>query len=201
MIAPAALPKVLIRDLVSIEDLRQLQRVEKEVWEMGDEDSLPMTLAIALQAAGSIFVGAFDRDRLVGFAFGIFGREHGQTTIHSHMLAVLDPYRLHDLGLKLKMAQRERALALGVREMTWTYDPLQSRNAHLNFAKLGVSLRILQGQFLRAGDVQRSASQRYRPAVGALAAGFAARAGSGGGEGFTGGNAGCAAASGSSGEL
>jgi predicted GNAT superfamily acetyltransferase len=105
---------------------------------MGDEDSLPMTLAIALQAAGSIFVGAFDRDKLVGFAFGIVGREHGQITIHSHMLAVLQPYRQHDLGLKLKQAQRERALALGIREMTWTYDPLQSRNAHLNFAKLGI---------------------------------------------------------------
>ena len=25
-----------------------------------------------------------------------------------------------------------------IREMSWTFDPLQSRNAHLNFAKLGV---------------------------------------------------------------
>jgi predicted GNAT superfamily acetyltransferase len=115
-----------------------VKAVEKEVWGMGDEDSLPMTLAIACRAVGNIFVGAFDGDRLVGFAFGIFGREHGQTTIHSHMLAVLERYRQHDLGLKLKHAQRERALALGIREMTWTYDPLQSRNAHLNFAKLGI---------------------------------------------------------------
>ena len=50
--------RIAIRDLLSIEDLRQLQKVEKEVWGMGDEDSLPMTLAIALQAAGSIFFGA-----------------------------------------------------------------------------------------------------------------------------------------------
>jgi predicted GNAT superfamily acetyltransferase len=138
MTTPAASPKILIRDLESFDDLRQVKIVEKEVWGMGDEDSLPMTLAVALQAAGNIFVGAFDRDKLVGFAFGIFGREHGQTTIHSHMLAVLDAYRQHDLGLKLKLAQRERALALGIREMTWTFDPLQSRNAHLNLAKLGV---------------------------------------------------------------
>jgi predicted GNAT superfamily acetyltransferase len=54
------------------------------------------------------------------------------------MLAVLDEYRQHEVGRKLKLAQRERALNLGIREMTWTYDPLQSRNAHLNFAKLGV---------------------------------------------------------------
>ena len=138
MTTSAAAPKIVIRDLATLEDLRQLQQVEKEVWGMGDEDSLPMTLAIALQAAGSIFVGAFDREKMAGFAFGMFGREHGQMTIHSHMLAVLDPYRQHDVGVKLKHAQRERALAMGIREMTWTYDPLQSRNAHLNFAKLGV---------------------------------------------------------------
>jgi predicted GNAT superfamily acetyltransferase len=135
---PVPSPQIVIRDLATLEDLRQLQRVEKEVWGMGDDDSIPMTLAIALQAAGSIFVGAFEHDNMIGFAFGMFGREHGQMTIHSHMLAVLEPYRQHDVGLKLKQAQRERALALGIREMTWTYDPLQSRNAHLNFAKLGV---------------------------------------------------------------
>jgi predicted GNAT superfamily acetyltransferase len=54
------------------------------------------------------------------------------------MLAVLDAYRQHDLGARLKQAQRERAMVAGVHEMTWTYDPLQSRNAHFNFAKLGV---------------------------------------------------------------
>ena len=54
------------------------------------------------------------------------------------MLAVLDAYRHYDIGGRLKQAQRERALALGIREITWTFDPLQSRNAHLNFAKLGV---------------------------------------------------------------
>jgi predicted GNAT superfamily acetyltransferase len=54
------------------------------------------------------------------------------------MLAVLDAYRRLDIGSRLKQAQRERAMALGVHEMTWTYDPLQSRNAHFNFSKLGV---------------------------------------------------------------
>ena len=133
-----ATQSIVIRDLESFDDLCQVKAVEKEVWGVADDDSLPMTLAIACKAAGSIFVGAFEGDQLVGFAFGIFGREHGQTTIHSHMLAVLERYRQHDLGLKLKHAQRERALGLGIREMTWTYDPLQSRNAHFNFAKLGI---------------------------------------------------------------
>lgn len=139
--------QIEIRDLSSIDDLSQLKAVEQEVWGMTDEDALPLTLAIACKAAGNIFVGAFDRDKLVGFAFGFLGREHGQTTIHSHMLAVLDAYRHLDVGSQLKQAQRDRAIAMGVHEMTWTFDPLQSRNAHFNFFKLGVVSDIYKVDF------------------------------------------------------
>ncbi len=146
MMSRGGAPQIAIRDLKSIDDLSQLKAVEKEVWGMTDDDTLPLTLAIALKASGNIFVGAFDttkdkdndKDNLVGFAFGFLGREHGQITIHSHMLAVLEAYRHLDLGSRLKQAQRERAMAMGVHEMTWTFDPLQSRNAHFNFSKLGV---------------------------------------------------------------
>jgi len=131
-------PQITIRDLATIDDLTQLKAVEKEVWGMAGEDTLPLTLAIASQSAGNIFVGAFDQKKLIGFAFGFLGREHGATTIHSHMLAVLDAYRHLDLGARLKQAQREHALSMGIHEMTWTFDPLQSRNAHFNFSKLGV---------------------------------------------------------------
>ena len=143
----ASAPQIAIRDLRTIDELNQLRAVEKEVWGMAEEDAVPLTIAIALRSAGNIFVGAFEqheggkkseKEKMVGFAFGFLGREHGQTTIHSHMLAVLDAYRHLDLGAKLKHAQRERALAMGIHEMTWTFDPLQSRNAHFNFAKLGV---------------------------------------------------------------
>ncbi len=136
---PRSVPQnIVIRELDSFEDLTKLQALEKEVWGLADEDVLPLTIAIACRAAGNLFLGAFDKDRLVGFAFGFFGREHGQITIHSHMLAVLERYRHLNLGFHLKLAQRERAQAVGVQEMTWTYDPLQSRNAHFNFAKLGI---------------------------------------------------------------
>ena len=142
MMSRGGAQRIEIRDLKSIHDLSQLIAVEKAVWGMADEDALPLTLAIACKAAGNIFVGAFDKDndkdKLVGFAFGFLGRANGQTTVHSHLLAVLDAYRHLDLGSRLKQAQRERAMVMGVREMTWTYDPLQSRNAHFNFSKLGV---------------------------------------------------------------
>jgi predicted GNAT superfamily acetyltransferase len=138
---------IVIRDLVTIDDLNQLRAVEKQVWGMADDDALPLTLAIALQAAGNIFVGAFDKNELVGFAFGFLAREHSAPTLHSHMLAVLAGYRHLDLGARLKQAQRDRALAIGIQEMTWTFDPLQSRNAHFNFCKLGVVSDIYKVDF------------------------------------------------------
>jgi len=146
-------PSITIRDLAGFDDLKQVEAVEREVWGLSDIDVTPVTLSVATQQAGSIWLGAFDGARLVGFAFGFLGREHGHLILHSHMLAVLEPYRRLDLGYRLKLAQRERALAirihaggpngsrlgeLGPEEVTWTFDPLQSRNAHLNFAKLGV---------------------------------------------------------------
>src|SRR5208337_4884373 len=83
MMSRSAAAPIAIRDLKSIDDLRQLKAVEKEVWGMADDDALPLTLAIALKTAGNIFVGAFDKEKnkekLVGFAFGFLGREHGQT--------------------------------------------------------------------------------------------------------------------------
>jgi len=151
-----------IRDLQSLEDLEQAEEVEREVWGLSDLDTTPMTLAIATKEAGSIWVGAFDGAKLAGFAFGFLGIEHGQLIVHSHMLAVREPYRNSRLGYKLKLAQRERALAMRIddghnhdnrvadiriHEMTWTFDPLQSKNAHLNFAKLGVVSESYKADF------------------------------------------------------
>jgi predicted GNAT superfamily acetyltransferase len=136
-------PGVTIRDLQTLDELKQVEEVEREVWGLSDLDVMPLTLAIASRETGGIWIGAFDGAKLVGFAFAFLGTEHGQLIAHSHMLAVRESYRNSRLGYKLKLTQRERALALRiddsrVREMTWTFDPLQSKNAHLNFAKLGV---------------------------------------------------------------
>jgi chorismate synthase len=136
-------PAITIRDLEGFDDLKQVEAVESEVWGASDRDNLPLTLIIATKAAGSLWLGAFDGSKLVGFAFalpalGHEALEHGRLTLHSHMLAVRPSYRDRDLGFTLKLAQRERALALGIQQMTWTFDPLQSKNAHFNFTKLGV---------------------------------------------------------------
>jgi len=129
---------ISIRDLDSLDDLECMLHLEKEVWGLADADVTPLTLAVAMRAAGSIVVGAFDESQLVGFALAFPSFENRRVALHSHMLAVRPSYREHGLGFRLKLAQRERALAFGIKEMTWTFDPLRSPNAHLNFHKLGV---------------------------------------------------------------
>ena len=134
---------ITIRDLETFDDLKQIVAVEREVWKLSDLDTMPLALTIATREAGGVWLGAFDGTKLVGFAFGFLGIEGKRAAVHSHMLAVREPYRSLNLGYKLKLAQRERVLGmrvgnLQIAEITWTFDPLQSRNAHLNFAKLGV---------------------------------------------------------------
>lgn len=131
-------PQLVIRELESIADLRRAIQLEKEVWGLSDVDVTPLTTAIAAQAAGAFWLGAFDRADLVGIAYAFPSLHQGRSGFHSHLLAVRDCYSHRGIGWKLKLAQRERALALGVADITWTFDPLRSRNAHLNFAKLGV---------------------------------------------------------------
>jgi len=138
MTAQPPKPPLTIRDLTSIADLTQAIEVEKEVWGSDDLDLMSLSFAIAAREAGNLWIGAFDGPKLAGYAFAFHALEEGKPSLHSHMLAVREQYREYDLGTKLKLAQRERALALHLHEITWTFDPLQSKNAHLNFAKLGV---------------------------------------------------------------
>jgi predicted GNAT superfamily acetyltransferase len=150
---PDAKPAITIRELDSVADLRQVQTLEKEVWNLADIDVLALTSAVASMEAGAIWLGAFDDNKLMGFAFAFPGIDNATVTFHSHQLAVRPECRDLDVGQKLKLAQRQRVLAvrLGethagghtsiqnrISEITWTFDPLQSKNAHLNFFKLGV---------------------------------------------------------------
>jgi predicted GNAT superfamily acetyltransferase len=129
---------IVIRDIDRFEELRTVETLQKEVWGCSDLDVVPLTMLVATREVGGVLIGAYDRGDLVGFVYGFPGHEDRSVTHHSHMLAVKPAYRNHDLGFKLKLAQRERVLAQGIERVTWTFDPLQSLNAYFNFAKLGV---------------------------------------------------------------
>jgi predicted GNAT superfamily acetyltransferase len=138
MAKPDANPEIRIRELETVADLQRASLLEKEVWECDDADITPITLAVATRATGSIWLGAFHGDELVGFAFAIPSLQEGSVGFHSHTVGVRSSYRSAGVGYQLKIAQRKKALALGAKKMTWTFDPLRSHNAHFNFCKLGV---------------------------------------------------------------
>lgn len=129
---------IVIRDIESLDEMREVEALQKTVWQFSDLDVVPQLILVATKEVGGVLVGAYDRSSLVGFAYGFPGIESGELTHHSHMLGVSHEYRNLNLGFKLKVAQRDRVLAQGIKRITWTFDPLQSRNAYFNFAKLGV---------------------------------------------------------------
>ncbi len=129
---------IIIRDIDAGAEIRAVEELQKEVWGLHDLDVVPLSHLVAAKTAGGVLLGAFDRETLVGFVYGFVGYEHGRAAHHSHMLAVKPGFRNFNLGHRLKLAQRERVLAQGINIMTWTFDPLQSLNAHFNFNKLGV---------------------------------------------------------------
>lgn len=129
---------IVIRDIESRAEMRAVEELQKEVWGMPDLDVVPLYHLVATKAAGGVLIGAFDGESLVGFVYGFTSYEHGQMAHHSHMLAVKPGFRNFKLGHKLKLAQRERVINQGISFMTWTYDPLQSLNAHFNLGTLGV---------------------------------------------------------------
>jgi predicted GNAT superfamily acetyltransferase len=131
---------VIIRALTTIEECRQVAALEMDVWGYTDaEDVVPPPVLIVSAKRGGILLGAFDESGVMkGFVYSIPAVKDGRLTQWSHMLGVTRDARDAGLGLRLKLAQRERSLEMGIDLVEWTYDPLQALNAHLNFTKLGV---------------------------------------------------------------
>jgi len=129
---------VTIRQIDDVAEMRAVEHLQKEVWGIPDLDVVPLTQLVAAKEAGGTLIGAFYDGVLVGFVYGFPSFEFGKHAHHSHMLAVKPEYRNLDLGRQLKLAQRDHVVAQGIDLITWTFDPLQSLNAHFNFNKLGV---------------------------------------------------------------
>ena len=129
-----------IRTLTTLDDCRRVVALEKLVWGYTDaEDVVPAPVLIVTIKRGGVLLGAFDNEgEMTGFVYSIPGWKQGQPTQWSHMLGVVADARSAGLGRRLKLAQREATLAMGITLIEWTYDPLQALNAHLNFGKLGI---------------------------------------------------------------
>jgi predicted GNAT superfamily acetyltransferase len=131
----------MIRKCHSLEDMRACLALQKEVWNFTDIELVPLRIFVVAEKIGGQVIGAFDRNELVGFAFAIPGARDGRAFLYSHMLAVRQQYRNSGLGRRLKLFQRDDALARGFDLMEWTFDPLEIKNAYLNIEKLGAIVR------------------------------------------------------------
>jgi predicted GNAT superfamily acetyltransferase len=139
--------KIEIRNLDSLDQFERCVVLQLEVWGYSDGDLIPRRVFLVAQRIGGQVLGAFDGGIIVGFAMSLPGFRNGRSYLHSHMLAVLPEYRNAGLGRRLKLAQREDALARGFDLMEWTFDPLEIKNAHLNIARLGAITRRYQADF------------------------------------------------------
>jgi predicted GNAT superfamily acetyltransferase len=136
-----------IQSLTSLEHFERCVVLQLEVWGYSDGDVIPRRVFVVAQRIGGQVLGAFDGDTIVGFAMSLPGYRDGKPYLHSHMLAVLPQYRNFGIGRRLKLAQRDDAIARGFDLMEWTFDPLEIRNSHLNISRLGVIVRRYQADF------------------------------------------------------
>jgi predicted GNAT superfamily acetyltransferase len=132
---------VTLRRCHSIEDFHACVALQKEVWNFTDAELVPLRMFVVADKVGGQVMGAFDGDVMVGFALSVPGTRTGHVYLHSHMLAVRKDHRNGGLGRRLKLMQREDALARGIELIEWTFDPLEIKNAYLNIEKLGAIVR------------------------------------------------------------
>lgn len=140
---------VAIRPLTSTADSFVCETFLAEVWKTGPGcPPLAADVIKAMADAGSYVAGAVDGsvggsvdgEELLAAAVGLWGPpQHPE--MHSHIAGVREGARGRDVGFALKLDQRAHVLEQGVQEITWTFDPLQTRNAHFNFRKLGGTAR------------------------------------------------------------
>jgi len=137
----SAATTISIRRCTSHADYQSCMDLQQAVWNFDPIDVVSHHILVVAAETGGQVLGAFDGGRMVGFAQAFAATREGKVHLHSHMLAVLPEYQGRGIGRLLKLAQREDAMARGIDHIEWTFDPLQTRNAHFNLARLGAIVR------------------------------------------------------------
>lgn len=136
-----------IRECSTVEEMAACVDLQRHVFPLPDAEISPVRHFVVTKNAGGFALGAFDGGRLAGFLLSVPAFLRGSRAFYSHMTGVLPEYQSHGLGAKLKWAQRERALALGVNYIKWTFEPVKARNAYFNLEKLGAVVSEFRENF------------------------------------------------------
>ena len=140
---------MIIKPIDTPERIKEVAGIEAETWGVMQGETVPDHLLTALAHEGGILLGAYDGGQLIGFTLGWLGLTSpgedkpvaDQVKLVSHMTGVLSGFRDQRVGYQLKLAQRDWALQRDLDLITWTFDPLESRNAYLNMHLLGCVCR------------------------------------------------------------
>jgi len=131
--------EIQIRPLHTLAEFDECVRLQQLTW--GRDITVPSAIFVVGEHTGGLTHGAFDGNQLIGFAMALAGFRANQRFLHSHMAAVLPEHQNRGIGRRLKLAQREDALKNDINLIEWTFDPLELKNAHFNFNRLGVIAR------------------------------------------------------------
>ena len=149
---------ITVQKAAGMQNLLRCREIFDKVWPTKIESNIALNLLSALVHQGAYLSCALIEGRIVGAAFA-FPATTGGLHLHSHMTAVLDEYRDQGVGHALKIDQWHWAKANNYSEISWTFDPLVSRNAKLNLIKLAVNISSYHPNFygdmpdvLNAGD-------------------------------------------------
>ncbi|WP_307813913.1 GNAT family N-acetyltransferase [Streptomyces sp. N35] len=140
---------VTIRQLSQEAEFRDACALLDRVWRPpADSPLITMALLRGFEHSGSYVAGAYEADRLIGVCVGFLA----EAGLHSHIAGVDACARGRTIGFALKVHQRAWALERSLTKVTWTYDPLVSRNAYFNLAKLGAVAEEYLPDFYGAMD-------------------------------------------------
>lgn len=145
------------------EEMRAVEDMQRIVWPGTETEIVPSHILLTIVHNGGIAIGAYFVQKalisqpdeyalisedlpadspMIGFVYGFPGfyqTDSGTKIKHcSHQMGVHPNHRNKGIGFALKRAQWQMVRHQGLDRITWTYDPLQSRNAYLNITKLGV---------------------------------------------------------------
>ncbi len=132
---------MLIRPLTEPSELQQCVELQRQVFGASDADLFPVRSYVVLNSIGGLILGAVEDARVVGYLSTMPAIRDRTPYWYSQVMAVAADHWNSGTASQLKLAQREHARQRGIHRIEWTFDPLESRNAHLNIAKLGVIVR------------------------------------------------------------
>lgn len=131
-------PDIRVRSITSLQDFRACVDLQADVWGPDYTDCVPASVLQVATYVGGIVLGAFtNAGELAGFLFGLTGVADGELVHWSHALGVRESARNFGVGRMLKEEQRAELARRGIRKVSWSFDPLVAKNAHLNVNRLG----------------------------------------------------------------